>query len=126
MDQETNTASDTATKVVIPKETVTRLLKDIRQVMTDPTLDECGIIYQHSETDILTGYACIVGPSDSLYFGGYYYFVFKFPTNYPHSPPSAPTAAAASSSSPPLSPPSFSSASASVSVSASVSSSFVV
>ena len=87
MEQETNAANDAATKVVIPKETVTRLLKDIRQVMTDPTLDECGIIYQHSETDMLTGYACIVGPSDSLYFGGYYYFVFKFPTNYPHSPP---------------------------------------
>jgi ubiquitin-protein ligase len=86
MEQETNAATD-ATKVVISKETITRLLKDIRQVMTDPTLDECGIIYQHSETDMLTGYACIIGPSDSLYFGGYYYFVFKFPTNYPHSPP---------------------------------------
>jgi len=78
---------DETTKVVIPKETVTRLLRDIRDVMTDPTLDECGIIYRHSETDILTGYACIVGPSDTLYFGGYYFFVFKFPTNYPHSPP---------------------------------------
>lgn len=74
-------------KIVIPKETVTRLLRDIRDVMTDPTLQECGIMYQHSETDMLTGYACIIGPSDSLYFGGYYYFVFKFPTNYPHSPP---------------------------------------
>ena len=78
---------DETTKVVIPKETVTRLLRDIRDVMTDPTLNECGIIYRHSETDILTGYACIVGPSDTLYFGGYYYFLFKFPTNYPHSPP---------------------------------------
>ena len=78
---------DETTKVVIPKETVTRLLRDIRDVMTDPTLNECGIIYRHSETDILTGYACIVGPSDTLYFGGYYFFLFKFPTNYPHSPP---------------------------------------
>lgn len=79
--------TDETTKIVIPKETVTRLLRDIRDVMTDPSLDDCGIIYQHSETDILTGYACIVGPPDSLYFGGYYYFMFKFPTNYPHSPP---------------------------------------
>jgi ubiquitin-protein ligase len=85
-DKPTATATATA-KVVIPKDTVMRLLKDIRAVMTDPTLDECGIIYRHSETDILTGYACIVGPSDTLYFGGYYFFVFKFPTNYPHSPP---------------------------------------
>lgn len=83
----TATDTDTAVKVVIPKDTVMRLLKDIRGVMTDPTLDECGIIYRHSETDILTGYACIVGPADTLYFGGYYFFVFKFPTNYPHSPP---------------------------------------
>lgn len=78
---------ESVTKVVIPKETVMRLLKDIRAVITDTTLDECGIIYRHSETDILTGYACIAGPSDTLYFGGYYFFVFKFPTNYPHSPP---------------------------------------
>jgi ubiquitin-protein ligase len=88
MERETNAAAAAAvTKVVIPKETITRLLRDIRDVMTDPTLEECGIMYQHSETDMLTGYACIVGPPDSLYFGGYYYFLFKFPTNYPHSPP---------------------------------------
>jgi ubiquitin-protein ligase len=80
-------AAAAATKVVVPKETVMRLLKDIRSVMTDPTLEECGILYRHSETDMLTGYACIVGPADSLYFGGYYFFVFTFPTNYPHSPP---------------------------------------
>ena len=78
---------DETNKVVIPKDTITRLLRDIRDVMTDPTLAECGIMYRHSETDILTGYACIVGPSDTLYFGGYYFYVFKFPTNYPHSPP---------------------------------------
>ena len=85
--EKTDAGTDAPTKVVIPKDTVMRLLKDIREVMTDPTLQECGIMYQHSETDMLTGYACIVGPSDSLYFGGYYYFLFKFPTNYPHSPP---------------------------------------
>jgi len=85
--EKTDAGTDVLTKVVIPKDTVMRLLKDIREVMTDPTLKECGIMYQHSETDMLTGYACIVGPSDSLYFGGYYYFLFKFPTNYPHSPP---------------------------------------
>jgi ubiquitin-protein ligase len=79
--------TDDSSKVVIAKETVTRLLRDIHDVMTDSTIKECGIMYQHSETDILTGYACIVGPADTLYFGGYYFYVFKFPTNYPHSPP---------------------------------------
>ena len=86
----TATATATATgpvSVAIPKETIMRLLKDIRGVMSDKTLEEGGIMYRHSETDILTGFACIVGPSDTLYFGGYYFFMFKFPTNYPHSPP---------------------------------------
>lgn len=79
--------SEVENTVVIPKETVLRLLKDIRNVMTSTTLETDGIYYKHSETDILTGYACIVGPADSIYFGGYYFFEFKFPTNYPHSPP---------------------------------------
>ena len=56
--------------VSIPKETIMRLLKDIRGVMSDKSLEEGGIMYRHSETDILTGFACIVGPSDTLYFGG--------------------------------------------------------
>jgi len=74
--------------VVIPKETIMRLLKDIRSIVTSSaSLEDEGIMYKHSETDILTGYACIVGPADSLYFGGYYFFKFSFPTNYPHSPP---------------------------------------
>ena len=80
-------STEDQTRVVLPKETITRLLRDIREAVSDPTLGECGIMYRHSETDILTGYACIVGPSDTLYFGGYYFYLFKFPTNYPHSPP---------------------------------------
>jgi ubiquitin-protein ligase len=79
--------STSTVNVAIPKETILRLLKDIRCVMSDKSLEEGGIMYRHSETDILTGFACIVGPSDTMYFGGYYYFMFKFPTNYPHSPP---------------------------------------
>ena len=80
-------AQAAAVGVAIPKETILRLLKDIRDVMNDKTLEEWGIMYRHSETDILTGFACIIGPSDTMYFGGHYFFMFKFPTNYPHSPP---------------------------------------
>jgi ubiquitin-protein ligase len=86
----TTPPSPTIESVVIPKETVLRLLKDIRNVMSTSTsnsLESEGILYHHSETDMLTGYACIAGPADTLYFGGYYFFMFKFPTNYPHSPP---------------------------------------
>ena len=29
----------------------------------------------------------IIGPSDTPYFGGYYFFIFDYPTDYPFSPP---------------------------------------
>ena len=70
--------------VFITKETTLRLLKDVREMMTSP---ESGIYYKHSETDMMCGYALIIGPQDSLYEGGYYFYKFKFPHDYPHSPP---------------------------------------
>jgi ubiquitin-protein ligase len=68
----------------ISKETTLRLLRDVRDMMT---CSEPGIYYKHSETDMLVGYALIVGPPDSLYHGGYYFYKFKFPADYPHAPP---------------------------------------
>ena len=59
--------------VSIPKETIDRLLKDIRDMVTSSLEDE-GIYYKHSETDILKAYVMIVGPPDSLYFGGVLFF----------------------------------------------------
>ena len=70
--------------VFIAKETMMRLLKDVREMMTSQV---SGVYYKHSETDMLCGYALIVGPEDSLYDGGYYFYKFKFPPDYPHSPP---------------------------------------
>jgi len=37
--------------------------------------------------DLLKGYALIIGPSDTPYFGGYYFFEFNYPFDYPFSPP---------------------------------------
>lgn len=71
---------------IISKESVHRLLLDVRQVMKNP-LEDNGIYYIHDETDMLRGYAMIVGPSDTPYFGGFYFFKFQFPTDYPYSPP---------------------------------------
>lgn len=71
-------------QVFISKETTLRLLKDVREMMT---CTETGIYYKHSETDMLRGYALIMGPPDSLYHGGYYFYKLKFPPDYPHSPP---------------------------------------
>lgn len=72
--------------VSIPKETIERLLKDIKDMVRSSLEDE-GIYYKHSETDILKAYVMIMGPPDSLYFGGYYFFQFNFPVDYPHAPP---------------------------------------
>lgn len=71
---------------VISKETIHRLLKDVKHIMKNPLTDD-GIYYIHDDTDILKGYAMIVGPSDTPYFGGFYFFEFDYPMDYPHSPP---------------------------------------
>jgi ubiquitin-conjugating enzyme E2 Z len=73
-------------RVNIPKETIERLLKDIRD-MVSSSLESDGIFYMHSETDILKAYVMIIGQPDTLYFGGYYFFAIDFPVDYPYSPP---------------------------------------
>jgi ubiquitin-conjugating enzyme E2 Z len=71
---------------IISKETVTRLLKDVKQIIKNPLTDN-GIYYIHDEDDMLKGYALIIGPSDTPYYGGYYFFEITYPCDYPHSPP---------------------------------------
>ena len=73
-------------KVVITKEMINRLLKDVKQIMKNP-LTENGIFYIHDDEDMRKGYAMIVGPSDTPYFGGFYFFELTYPSDYPHSPP---------------------------------------
>ena len=75
-----------STDVVISKETIMRILKDVRQIIKNP-LTENGIYYSHDDTDMLKGYALIIGPSDTPYFGGNYFFELNYPVDYPHSPP---------------------------------------
>jgi len=72
--------------VVIKKETIQRLLRDVKQIIKNP-LTENGIYYVHDDVDMLKGYAMIVGPEDTPYFGGYYFFKLLYPADYPHSPP---------------------------------------
>jgi ubiquitin-protein ligase len=71
---------------IIHTDTVKRLLKDVRQIIKHPLTDN-GIYYSHDENDMTQGYAMIVGPSDTPYFGGYFFFKFKFPNDYPFTPP---------------------------------------
>lgn len=71
---------------VIPKDTLIRLLRDVKTLMKNPLIDN-GIFYIHDDVEVLKGYAMIVGPKDTPYFGGYYFFSLNYPTDYPHTPP---------------------------------------
>jgi ubiquitin-protein ligase len=71
---------------IIKKENIKRLLKDVKEIFKNP-LTEQGIYYIHDDDDMLKGYALIIGPSDTPYFGGNYFFEINYPTDYPHSPP---------------------------------------
>ena len=68
----------------ISKDTAKRLIKDIKSITKTPPK---GIFYVHDDTNMLAGKAMIIGPPDSPYEGGYYFFKFTFPDNYPHAPP---------------------------------------
>jgi ubiquitin-conjugating enzyme E2 Z len=72
--------------IVVKKETMQRLLHDIKHILRNPLIDS-GIYYEHDETNMFRGYALICGPSDTPYFSGFYLFQFDFPYNYPFSPP---------------------------------------
>jgi ubiquitin-conjugating enzyme E2 Z len=72
--------------IYIKKETIQRLVSDVKNLKKEPLHNE-GIYYAHDETDMLKGYAMIIGPEDTPYFGGYYLFQFEFPSNYPFAPP---------------------------------------
>ena len=71
---------------VVTKATVERLIHDIKEITRNP-LHANGIYYNHDAEKMLEGHALIIGPPNTPYFGGYYFFHFQFPTNYPHSPP---------------------------------------
>lgn len=70
----------------VPKSTVMRLLQDVKDIIKNP-LESQGIYYKHNEEDMLKGTALIVGPKDTPYENGFYFFQFDFPTDYPNSPP---------------------------------------
>jgi len=71
---------------IVSKDTIQKLLKDIKDIYKNPLTDN-GIYYTHDDSDMLKGYALIVGPSDTPYFGGNYFFELSFPPDYPYKPP---------------------------------------
>lgn len=78
--------SGNSNQVIISQSCVKRIVKDVKDIMKNP-LSNQGIYYQHDENNALLGYAMIIGPSETPYENGFYFFKFNFPTNYPFSPP---------------------------------------
>lgn len=70
----------------LPRSNALRLAKDVRGIMKNP-LEDNGIYYKHDESNMLHGYACIIGPSDTPYQYGFYFFKLEFTNNYPSEPP---------------------------------------
>jgi len=75
-----------STEIFLSNTTIKRLLTDVKKIYTNP-LTGHNIHYKHDESDILKGYAVIMGPESTVYYGGAYLFEFNFPDNYPFSPP---------------------------------------
>lgn len=46
-----------------------------------------GIYLWIDKTNIFQQYALIIGPENTPYFGGFYFFNIKYPDNYPEQPP---------------------------------------
>lgn len=63
-----------------------RLLKDVRNIIKHPLTDE-GIYYIHDEDNMMKGYAMVIGPPNSPYEHGFFFFEFTYPVDYPFSPP---------------------------------------
>ncbi len=63
-----------------------RIMKDVKEIYKNPLTDN-GIYYVHDEDNLYKGYAMIIGPENTPYEDGYYFFEIEFPQNYPYSPP---------------------------------------
>lgn len=63
-----------------------RIVSDVSDIMKHP-LEDNGVYYHHDEDTVTDGYAMIIGPPDTVYYGGIYLFHFDFPNEYPHLPP---------------------------------------
>ena len=72
--------------LTISTTTVKRLISDIKEITKNP-LSKDGIFYKHDESNMLLGYALIIGPENTPYAYGNFLFKFNFPQNYPYSPP---------------------------------------
>ena len=61
-----------------------RIRRDVSSLLKDPLP---GIYCVPDDTIVTKCHALIVGPFDTPYEGGFFYFILNFPENYPMEPP---------------------------------------
>lgn len=75
-------------KIIISQETVKRIVKDIKDIIKNKEeFKKEGIYYIHDEINILKGYILIIGPLNTPYAHGFYFFEINFSNDYPFTPP---------------------------------------
>ena len=65
---------------------IKRILSDIKYLHNN-SLEDCGIYYDINEEDISILKVLFIGPENTPYEGGFFFFNIKFPENYPLYPP---------------------------------------
>jgi ubiquitin-protein ligase len=65
---------------------IKRICSDMKDLNRNPLEDE-GIYHYYDETNIQNCKIMIIGPQDTPYENGFYFFQFTFPYNYPFEPP---------------------------------------
>lgn len=64
---------------------INRILRDKRMLILNPLIND-NIYVIHDEENVQISRACIIGPKDTPYENGFYFFEFLFPDNYPFEP----------------------------------------
>lgn len=71
-------------KTVLLPQTTLRIKKDLKEFFTDP-LPEVFLV--PDSEDMCNVHAIVIGPKDTPYEGGFFYFYVKYPGDYPIAPP---------------------------------------
>ena len=67
-----------------------RIINEIKELeKSTSVLEDSGIYFHYDDSDINVIYAMLVGPSDTPYQKGFYFFKFTYPPSYPMQPPLA-------------------------------------
>jgi ubiquitin-conjugating enzyme E2 Z len=71
-------------KTEVLPQTMLRIRKDLKEFFTDPIPE----VFLVPDTDnVCIAHAIVMGPRDTPYEGGFFYFYVKFPADYPIKPP---------------------------------------